>query len=252
MYCSFCGAKLPDNAKFCYNCGAQSGTYDLFRIPAAQPQTKFVPAKCTNCGASLNVDPGQTAAVCPFCNSAYIVEKAIQDYRISVSGNVMINGSNISINGKNIDNLLERANQYARTGDFDEALKFFNEVLDSDINSEAAQKGIQKIKIILNDYVYLRENTNKGLLELKKGRLILNAGISPQLFELEKIYGLSIVKRGLFSSEKSLQFTYSGIPEQRVSINTTMTDKWFILIEDAKMGKYPQMVNLGLLYAQSQ
>ena len=252
MYCSYCGAKLPDDAKFCYNCGAKSGTFDLSKIPTEQPQTKFVPAKCTNCGASLNVDASQTAAVCPYCNSAYIVEKAIQDYRISVSGNVMVNGANISINGKNIDNLLERANQYAKTGDFDKALEYFNEVLDSDISSETAQKGIQKIKIILNDYVYMREKTNKGMLELKKGRLILNTGISPQLFELEKIFGLSIVKRGLFSSEKSLQFTYSGIPQQRVTIDTAMTDKWFILIEDAKMGKYPKMVNLGQLFVESR
>ena len=246
MYCSSCGAKLPDSAKFCYNCGAQSGAFDLSRVP--QTQTKFVPAKCTNCGASLNVDSSQTAAICPYCNSAYIVEKAIQEYRIYVSGNTMVNGATININGKNIDNLLERANQYGKSGDFDKAIDYFNEVLDSDINSQPALSGIQKIKDILNNYVYFSEKNSKGLMELKKGRLILNTGITPLLFELDKIYGVSIVKRGLFSSGKSIQFTYNGIPERRVSFETSMGEKWFIVIEDAKMGKYPQMANLGRLF----
>ena len=246
MYCSSCGAKLPDNAKFCYNCGAQSGAFDLSRIP--QPQTKFVPAICTNCGASLNVDSSQTAAVCPYCNSAYVVEKAIQEYRINLSGNVIANGATININGKNIANLLERANQYGKSGDFDKAMDYFNEVLDSDVNSQDALKGIQKIKNILNNYVYQSEMTKQGMMELKKGRLILNTDVNPHLYELEKIYGVSIGKKGLFSSGKTIQFTYSGIPEQRVSVDTSMPEKWFIAIEDAKMGKYPRMVNLGALF----
>ena len=251
MYCSSCGAKLPDNAKFCYNCGAKSGAFDLSKIPHPQPQTKFVPAKCTNCGASLEVDSGQKAAVCPYCNSAYIVEKAIQEYQINVSGNVMVNGTTININGKNITNLLERANQYGKDGDFDNAMKYFNEVLDSDINSQDALRGIQKIKNILNNYVYLSEKTNKGLLELKKGRLILTTTVNPQLYELEKIFGLTIAKKGLFSSGKSLQFTYSGIPERRVAMDTSMAEKWFIAIEHAKMGKYTQMTGLGRLFEES-
>ena len=74
--------------------------------------------------------------------------------------------------------------------------------------------------------------------------------MNPQLYELEKIFGLSISKKGLFSSGKSLQFIYSGLPERRVSIDTNEADKWFIAIEDAKMGKYPKMVNLGILYKE--
>lgn len=40
-------------------------------------------AKCTNCGATLDVDSEKEAAICPYCNSAYIVEKAINNYHIS-------------------------------------------------------------------------------------------------------------------------------------------------------------------------
>ena len=40
----------------------------------------LVPAKCTSCGATLTLDPAQDAAVCPFCNTPFIVEKAINNY----------------------------------------------------------------------------------------------------------------------------------------------------------------------------
>ncbi len=42
----------------------------------------LVPAKCTNCGAPLSVDDSKEAAICPYCETAYIVEKAIQNYSI--------------------------------------------------------------------------------------------------------------------------------------------------------------------------
>ena len=35
----------------------------------------LVNAKCTNCGGTLQVDAAKEAAVCPFCGSAFIVEK---------------------------------------------------------------------------------------------------------------------------------------------------------------------------------
>lgn len=37
----------------------------------------FVQAKCTNCGANLEVDNSRDAAICPYCHTPYVVEKAI-------------------------------------------------------------------------------------------------------------------------------------------------------------------------------
>lgn len=37
----------------------------------------FVSAKCTNCGANLEVDNTKDAAVCPYCNTPYVIEKAV-------------------------------------------------------------------------------------------------------------------------------------------------------------------------------
>ena len=40
----------------------------------------LIPAKCTQCGSNLTVDSSQDAAVCPFCNTPFVAEKAINNY----------------------------------------------------------------------------------------------------------------------------------------------------------------------------
>lgn len=40
-------------------------------------------AKCTNCGANLTVDNTKDAAICPFCGTPYVVEKAINNYNVT-------------------------------------------------------------------------------------------------------------------------------------------------------------------------
>ena len=42
-------------------------------------------AKCTNCGANLQVDAEKEAAVCPYCNTPYVVEKAIANYYMNIA-----------------------------------------------------------------------------------------------------------------------------------------------------------------------
>ena len=47
------------------------------------PSVKFVPGVCPKCGGQLEVDPTQEAAVCKYCGTPFIVDKAIQNYNIS-------------------------------------------------------------------------------------------------------------------------------------------------------------------------
>lgn len=60
----------------------------------------LVAAKCTQCGADLQVDPAQEAAICPFCKTAFITEKAINNY---VTNNVT-NIGNLNADVVNIVN----------------------------------------------------------------------------------------------------------------------------------------------------
>ncbi|MCL2494491.1 MAG: hypothetical protein FWE98_02395 [Oscillospiraceae bacterium] len=41
-------------------------------------------ARCTSCGAALKVNGALDAANCEFCGAAFIVEKAVQNYQVSI------------------------------------------------------------------------------------------------------------------------------------------------------------------------
>jgi len=41
----------------------------------------LVAAKCTQCGANLQIDSTKDAAICPNCNTAFVTEKAIINYK---------------------------------------------------------------------------------------------------------------------------------------------------------------------------
>jgi len=43
---------------------------------------QMTPAICTQCGASVEVDPKQEAAVCEYCRTPFIIDKAIKSYNL--------------------------------------------------------------------------------------------------------------------------------------------------------------------------
>jgi len=55
---------------------------------------RLVEGKCTNCGANVKVDTSKDAAICIFCGSAFIVEKAINLF--NTTNNIRANTDNIS------------------------------------------------------------------------------------------------------------------------------------------------------------
>ena len=59
----------------------------------------IVNAKCTNCGANLNVDNTKDAMVCPYCGSAFIIDKAINNY--NTTNNIQAGVVNIYGNADN-------------------------------------------------------------------------------------------------------------------------------------------------------
>ena len=51
---------------------------------------KMVPAICTQCGGTVEVDKNEEKAICPFCGTTFLVEKAVNNYNVNidVSGTV--------------------------------------------------------------------------------------------------------------------------------------------------------------------
>ena len=89
----------------------------------------LVNAKCTNCGGTLSVDASKDAAICDFCGSPFIVEKAIQNYNYHITNN--ITAQNVIIAGKGEmekERLLQNAKTQLEFKDYATARSIFQEV----------------------------------------------------------------------------------------------------------------------------
>lgn len=64
----------------------------------------LVAAKCPECGANINVDASKDAGICEYCGTAFVSEKAINNYKIT-SGTVIINAETVNMptNGPDIE-----------------------------------------------------------------------------------------------------------------------------------------------------
>lgn len=58
----------------------------------------LVQAKCTNCGANIQVDDAKEAAICEYCGTPFIVEKAVNNYH--TTNNIQADTVNIFSGGK--------------------------------------------------------------------------------------------------------------------------------------------------------
>ncbi len=115
----------------------------------------LVAAKCTQCGAELEVDNTQEAAVCKYCGTPFIVEKAIN--------NINIKNATFNIEGQNVDNLIIRAKQYEDIGDREKALEYYNKALDIDVANSDAIAGIERLTCYLIGTVKV---TRKDMLRI--------------------------------------------------------------------------------------
>ncbi len=80
IYCIQCGNQLPDDAKFCYKCGAAipsgvSGGGGAGRAPTAPAAPALAPAgaqelKCPACGAPVHPAFGEAVVTCEYCGSS--------------------------------------------------------------------------------------------------------------------------------------------------------------------------------------
>lgn len=105
----------------------------------------LVAAKCTQCGATLQVDETKEAGICQYCDTAFMTEKVINNY--NVTNNIKVENATINISGANIDNLLVRAMEYEQNGDIKEAKRYYNRILDIDAYHEVAKSRLANLDL---------------------------------------------------------------------------------------------------------
>lgn len=242
MFCSRCGANLPDGMKFCGQCGSpvSGGENITMTVATAAPRTAFVPAQCTNCNGKLEVNPEQDAAICPYCGSAFIVEKAVHNYNISVSNNVNIGSATINIQGHNSENLLARAKAFEAEKKYDSAKQYYNQVLDCDIKNQEAIAGVKRVEHLMKNYVFYQVEqprlfSSNEIIKAKADRLELcnqNGGVKKNYFYINM--------KNLAIDGLVLWFNYAG-ELQRTKIFTSPYSQDIInLVLNAQAGKPPK------------
>ena len=89
----------------------------------------LVPARCTQCGGAIEVDNTQEAGVCKHCGTAFITEKAINNY--TTNYNITNNVTKI-VNGKDSDDDEEEFNKglvHLKTKKYDQARRCFDKAI---------------------------------------------------------------------------------------------------------------------------
>lgn len=92
----------------------------------------FVLARCTQCGANIDVDDSKETAFCPQCGTAFVTEKVITNYDTTVNNNFDIKSANIIASVVNEDRIesqtdsaLIRAEQLYQIGEVEESVNMF-------------------------------------------------------------------------------------------------------------------------------
>ncbi len=99
---------------------------------------ELIQAKCTNCGANIEIDPNTECGICPYCNTAYITQKAIVNYKTTVINNNNIHAENITFVGADVSKLIKFGKNCWQNGDYEGAYTNFTKVLETDPDNEEA------------------------------------------------------------------------------------------------------------------
>ena len=257
MFCMKCGTQLPDGAKFCISCGAKNEyqpQQEVTPLKMAAPSlgSNLVAAKCTNCGGALQVDPGLKTAECPFCKYTYVVEQAINNYNISVTGNLHIANATINVQGRDINTLLARGKEYEEAKNYKVALEYYNKILDIDNNCEEARRAVERVTKLLDNQIYLQSqgcyttvipgigcwHTN-GILFIKKDVLgFVSRNNKTKAYAIKAISDLCKKK---VDGNWHIVFKYPGKHGlQRFEPYDVSVDVWIDTIQNAQRGRYPE------------
>lgn len=109
---------------------------------------QLVPAICPRCGGKLQTNPLQDTAICPYCETSYIVDQAIDKYKVSVKDSTVFINNAVIRNGEDPDNLAARGDEFRKAGNIAKAVSYYNKALDVDVNCIAARNGMRAIDLL--------------------------------------------------------------------------------------------------------
>ncbi|MBQ8845498.1 MAG: tetratricopeptide repeat protein, partial [Clostridia bacterium] len=110
----------------------------------------LVPAICTECGAQINIDDSKEAGICTHCGTAFITEKAINNYVTNNTTNITNNVTKIIYGNEKEEgeDFYNRALTYIKLDDKNKAKSELEKAIE--LNPEKALYRIQLFDLNMN------------------------------------------------------------------------------------------------------
>lgn len=166
----------------------------------------LVAAKCTQCGANIEIDDSKEAGICKYCGTAFITEKAINNYKINAE-KVIVNSENVNISNYDIESALVAAEKLIKRELYYDAKKMIKEIIKNcpydyrgwwqmallEYNQEGQwfddNEDYQKALALTDNSEIVKEFRDKEYDRIcKEGKNIIEFCKNPDLSKLDNIY----------------------------------------------------------------
>lgn len=120
----------------------------------------LVPAKCTQCGANIEIDNTHEAGVCKYCGTPFITEKAITNYNTYITNVTKnnFNGATINIGGGNIENYRTLARRAVSSKSYSDIVQYYKKVIEMKSNDWEAAFYLEIYSpVVKGNYVNINE-----------------------------------------------------------------------------------------------
>ena len=217
----------------------------------------LVPAICTECGAQINIDDSKEAGICTHCGTAFITEKAINNYVTNNTTNITNNVTKIIYGNEKEEgeDFYNRALTYIKLDDKNKAKSELEKAIE--LNPEKALYRIQLFDLNMNSIEDFY-NLNSFKLTSYTDAIKLCSPQDVQMIKEQFGYDLTTVESALtslffkyFPHSDSEQF-WKNIPnvlineilnidnsnEYKQNFNTTIKNKLFDIIADTNIKSY--------------
>jgi len=102
----------------------------------------LVPARCTQCSATIEVDDAKEAGICQFCNTAFITQKAIHEHHTHITKNITKNV--FSIDGKTAEDFCANGDTFLKLKDWEKAQEAFDKAVEAEPTNYKGYWGLVK------------------------------------------------------------------------------------------------------------
>ncbi len=173
-----------------------------------------VPAKCTQCGANIEIDDAADAGICPYCGTAFVTQKAINNYNTYVTAHITVDGKDADemfglVGAAKLNEAKEKCRRLQaagmRTELVDEAEKIMKEYPDEPAGYAYAMTGF-------DEYAAYGTERYAGMLNARASHALLWQPLTPHYVHPLTICYEPLVK--LTNASPSAKAEYAGVLER--------------------------------------